>query len=132
MLISKTVILAAAKRIFKSPKSRRVALISILILVAGIHYKMLRGERNELRAENKELAADNRQLESDLALEKQAIIDARAERAATQKALDKLRKDRANDPEAQEWATEQLPPGEILRLCEALPEMEGCKNTIEL
>ena len=117
----------------KRPKIM-IGIVAVLVLAGlGIHYKMLVGERDKLRVVTAgyELAVDNFRareatLKEDLRIERTAAAIAVAERTEARRTLDVFMAGREDDPEAMEWAQQAIPIGELERLCQALPEMEGC------
>ena len=109
-----------------------IILAVLAILAFGFHYKLLVGERDKLRIIEQELidVADAFKLreatfEEDLRRERFAAGVAVAERDEARLSVETFR-DSRDDPESLEWASEQIPTGELERLCIALPEMEGC------
>lgn len=115
--------------VLKYPKIA-ISIVAVLIIGSiGVHYKVVLAERAELRADNATLRANAETLGAALAIEREAAETALQERDEAQKALEKLREGRENDPEAQAWGAVEVPAGEQLRLCEALPGMDGCQNT---
>lgn len=118
----------------KRPKAV-IGIVAVLILVGfGIHYKMLVGERDKLRVAQVgyELAVDNFRareatLQEDLRIERTAAAIAVAERTEARRTLDVFMAGREDDPESMEWAQQAIPIGELERLCQALPQMEGCQ-----
>ena len=118
----------------KRPKVM-IGIVAVLILAGfGIHYKMLVGERDKLRTAQVgfELAVDNFRareatLKEDLRISDEAAAIAVAERTEARRTLDVFMAGREDDPESMEWAQQAIPIGELERLCQALPEMEGCQ-----
>lgn len=118
----------------KRPKVM-IGIVAVLVLAGfGIHYKMLVGERDKLRVATVgyELAVDNFRareatLQEDLRIERTAAAIAVAERTEARRTLDVFIAGREDDPESMEWAQQAIPIGELERLCQALPEMEGCQ-----
>ena len=118
----------------KRPKVM-IGIVAVLVLVGfGIHYKMLVGERDKLRVATAgyELAVDNFRareatLREDLRISDEAAAIAVAERTEARRTLDVFMAGREDDPESLEWAQQAIPIGELERLCQALPEMEGCQ-----
>lgn len=117
-----------------NPKMVMLIVIGIAIAAFGIHYKMLVGERDKLRVAEQAYEAAvtafelrEATLQEDIRLAAAATAQLSADRDADRRALDTLRAGREADIEAQEWAIQQLPVGEIVRLCAALPEMVGCE-----
>lgn len=118
----------------KRPKAV-IGIVAVLILVGfGIHYKMLVGERDKLRVAQVgyELAVDTFRareaaMREDLRIERTAAAIAVAERTEARRTLDVFIAGRKDDPESMEWAQQAIPIGELERLCQALPEMEGCQ-----
>lgn len=118
----------------KNPKTIMFAVAGIAIVGFSIHYKLLVGERNKLRiAEAGYQAAvaafEQREvtLQQDIRLAAEATAELVADRDAQRTALDLLRAGREGDEEAQAWGSQQLPVGEITRLCVTLPGMVGCE-----
>lgn len=118
----------------KNPKMIAFAVVGIAIAGFGIHYKLLVGERDKLRVveagyqaavaafELREAA-----MQEDIRLAAEATAQLSADRDAQRTALDLLRTGREGDEEAQAWGSQQLPVGEITRLCATLPGMVGCE-----
>jgi len=106
------------------------AIIAVVILLIGgggvLWFKSVINERNQLRADVIVYKANQQRLKDSLESERLAASIAVIDRAKTQQALDNLREGREGDVESQEWAATPLPAGEMLRLCAALPGMEGC------
>lgn len=106
------------------------ALIAVVVLLIGgggvLWFKSVLNERNQLRADVIVFERNEKRLKDSLESERLAASTAVIDRAKTQQALDNLRESREGDIESQEWAATSLPAGEILRLCAALPGMEGC------
>ncbi len=120
----------------ENPKTILVAGISVAILLFGIHYKMLVGERDKLRVAEAGYklavsAFERREatMREDIRLAAEATANLTAERNSQISALNTLRAGRQIDADARAWGEQALPIGEIVRLCEALPEMVGCQNT---
>jgi hypothetical protein len=117
----------------KNPKTV-LSIVGVLVVVGfGVHYKMLIGERDKLRVATtayesavEAFEAREASLQADLALAQAAAAQALQDRREARRALDAFRAGREGDVEAMEWASQQLPIGEIERLCAALPDMEGC------
>ena len=124
--------------LLRSPKVLGITAVVLVLGALGVHHKLVLSERDRLRDENAALGFDletaraNQQvLEDALDLEREAAAVATAERDEARRAIDKFRAGRRDDPEAQEWASQPLPLGELERLCVALPEMDGCQPAIE-
>ena len=120
----------------RNPRTILFIVLGIVILGLGVHYKMLVGERDKLRVATVgyELAVDTFRareatLQEDLRIERTAAAIAVAERTEARRTLDVFMAGREDDPESMEWAQQAIPIGELERLCQALPEMEGCQNT---
>ena len=123
--------------ILKYPRLIGAGLLLTAVIGFGIHYRLVIGERNDLRITKIELegelakAARNAALlKEDLRLATVATAEVAAERDSQITARNTLRAGRQIDVEARMWGEQALPIGEITRLCEALPEMAGCQNTI--
>ena len=119
--------------LLRYPKLLGAGIAVVVILSIGVHYRLVIGERNELRVEKIALEFDLAKAATNIekykenarvAAEATAIVA--AERDAHRASLDLLREGREDDPEALEWAAQPLPAGELIRLCETLPEMTGC------
>ena len=119
--------------LLKYPKLLGAGIAVVVILSIGVHYRLVIGERNDLRQEKIVLELDLAKAavnaakykeNARVAAEATAIVA--AERDAHRASLDLLREGREDDPEAMEWASQPLPAGELIRLCEILPEMTGC------
>ncbi len=118
----------------KNPKTV-LTIVGILAIVAfSVHYKMLVGERDKLRVATVgyELAMETFRareitLREDLRISDEAAAIAVAERTEARRTLDVFMAGREDDPESLEWAQQAIPIGELERLCQALPEMEGCQ-----
>lgn len=113
-----------------SLKPKLVVAGVVLALVAGAawHYRHVIAENADLTNRVLQLMQDNDSLAEQVEAERQAAREARAQRAATQAALDALRAGQAADdtPEYVEWSAQRIPPTELARICTALPELEGC------
>lgn len=119
-----------------SIKKPKTILVIVMIAAIGIflaHYKMIIGERNKLEIANTAYAAaverfEAREatLQADLILAQNAASQALQDRRAAYERLEAFRRGREADDEAQVWAAQPLPAGEITRLCAALPRMAGC------
>ena len=119
--------------LLKYPKLFGAGIAVVIILSIGVHYKLVIGERNDLRAEKIVLEADLEKAAANAEKYKEnariaaiATATVTAERNADRAALDTFRAGRRADPEAVAWAAQPLPAGELIRLCEVLPEMQGC------
>lgn len=117
----------------KNPKTILFAGIGVAVLLFGIHYKLLVGERDKLRVAEAgyELAVAafierEAVMREDIRLAAEATANLAAERNSQISALNTLRAGRQIDEDARAWGEQALPIGEIVRLCEALPEMVGC------
>lgn len=117
----------------KNPKTILFIVLGVAIAGFGVHYKLLVGERDKLRVAEegykKAVAAFELReatLQEDLRLARVSIETVTAERNANRATLDEFRAGRERDPEARAWGQQQLPVGEVERLCAALPEMVGC------
>jgi len=118
----------------RNPRTILFIVLGIVTAGFGLHYKLLVGERNKLRvAETAYKAAfvawelREATLQQDIRLAAQATAELVADRDAQRTALDLLRAGREGDAEAQVWGGQQLPLGEITRLCATLPGMTGCE-----
>lgn len=101
-----------------------VAILGLLFV--GWKGRAVLAERDALRTEMTAAAETVDRLEAALQLEQEAAAHAATARADAERALTRLRKDRASDPEAVEWGAAPVPTGEQERLCAALPGLEGC------
>ena len=118
----------------KRPKVM-IGIVAVLVFAGlGIHYKMLVGERDKLRTAQvgyglaiDTFRAREATLQEDLRIERTAAAIAVAERTEARRTLDVFMAGREDDPESMEWAQQAIPIGELERLCQALPEMEGCQ-----
>ena len=135
MLISALATLANFS--FKNPKILLIGAVVLAVVVFGIHYKLIVGERDKLRVAEAgyktAVAAFIRREETmreDIRLAAEATALVTAERNSQISALNTLRAGRQIDEDARTWGEQALPISEIVRLCEALPEMVGCQNTI--
>ena len=111
-----------------------IAILGVIAAV-GMHYRHVINERDQLEVEKtafkfalEKAAASLATLQEDARIAEQATKDAMAERDANRAALTQLQAARKEDPEAVEWAAQPIPLGEVTRLCQALPEMDGCAN----
>lgn len=118
----------------KKPKTVAIIVASLAILMFGIHYKLLVGERDKLRVAEAgyrravvAFVVREEQLREDARIAAEATIKLTEQRNANISALDALRSLRQMDEEGRTWGTQPIPLGEIERLCTALPEMEGCE-----
>ncbi len=118
----------------KNPRAVLLIVLALLMVGFGVHYKLIVGERDKLRVAQVgyELAVDNFRareatLQEDLRIERTAAAIAVAERTEARRTLDVFMAGREDDPESMEWAQQAIPIGELERLCQALPEMEGCQ-----
>lgn len=116
----------------KNPKTIMTIVAILAILAFGVHYKLIVGERDKLRIVEQELldvaaAFELREatFQEDLIRERVAAGVAVAERDAARRSVEDFRNARQDD-ESIEWAADQIPIGELERLCVALPEMVGC------
>lgn len=116
----------------KNPKTVGIIAMVILAGAFGVHYKLLVGERDKLRVaeEGYKIAVTafvqrEETLQLDILLERAAAQMAVVDRDAANAALEDFR-DSRDDEESIEWASKQIPIGEVERLCVALPEMVGC------
>ena len=118
----------------KKPKTVAIIVAVLAVLTFGIHYNLLKGERDKLRVAEagyrRAISAFVQResvLREDARLAAEATATLTAERNADRAALDKLRTGRADDEESVVWGAQAIPVGEVARLCEALPEMVGCE-----
>lgn len=118
----------------KKPKTIAIAVAVMAILAFGVHYKLIVGERDKLRVAEqgyKEAVAAfvvrEATFQEDLIRERLAAGIAVAERDEARRSVEDFRNAR-QDEESVEWAGNQIPVGELERLCVALPEMVGCAN----
>ena len=125
---------ALAKMSLKRPKIAIGIAVAVAVLAVGVHYKLVIGERDKLRVATVgyELAMETFRareitLREDLRISDEAAAIAVAERTEARRTLDVFMAGREDDPESMEWAQQAIPIGELERLCQALPEMEGCQ-----
>ena len=125
---------ALASFSLKKPKTVATIAVATVAVAFFAHYKLLVGERDKLRVAQDayEVAIERfrereASLQTALENERQASILVAAERDEARRAVDVFRAGREGDAEAVEWASQSLPIGELVRLCAALPEMEGCQ-----
>lgn len=118
----------------RNPKLLLLAICAVAVGVLAIHYKMIVNERDKLEVAvaGYERAVDafrdrEASLRGAIENERRAAAAAAAARDEARRTLDIFREGRKRDPEAQEWAEQSLPVGEVERLCQALPEMDGCQ-----
>ena len=111
-----------------------IAILGVISAI-GMHYRHVVNERDKLEVQKvafqqalEKAAASLATLQEDARNAQKATQDALAERDANRAALTKLQAARKEDPEAVAWAAQPIPLGEVARLCEALPEMDGCAN----
>ena len=123
-----------AKLSLKRPKIAIGIVVAVAVLAVGVHYRLVIGERDKLRVAQVgyELAVENFRareatLQEDLRISDEAAVIAIAERTKARRTLDVFIAGREDDPESMEWAQQVIPIGELERLCQALPEMEGCQ-----
>ena len=116
----------------KNPKTVVMIAVGLAILVFGIHYKLLVGERDKLRVaeEGYKVAVAafvdrEATLQEDIRLERESARLAVVDRDAARAAVENFRNAR-QDEESLHWASKQIPIGEVERLCVALPEQVGC------
>ena len=116
----------------KNPKTVVMIAVGLAILVFGIQYKLLVGERDKLRVaeEGYKVAVAafidrEATLQEDIRLERESARLAVVDRDAARAAVEDFRNAR-QDEESLHWASKQIPIGEVERLCVALPEMVGC------
>ena len=119
----------------KKPKTVAIVVASLAILMFGIHYKLLIGERDKFRVAEagyrRAVAAfvlRESVLREDARIAAEATVRLTEQRNANISALSALRSLREMDEEGRTWGTQPIPLGEISRLCTALPEMEGCSE----
>ncbi len=117
----------------KRPKLVMAILASLVLVGFGVHYKMLVGERDKLKVATAgyeaavvQFEAREASLQADLAIAQFAASQALPDRREARERLETFRRSRKSDAEAQAWAEQLLPIGEIQRLCTALPDMAGC------
>ena len=121
--------------LLRYPKLIGAGIALALIVGFGIHYKLLTSERDQLRIEKvsfqlalKKAALNMEIMTADAVRAAEATITAARERDEAHAALDEFRAGREADPEAHAWGEQQIPSGEVARLCIALPEMAGCEE----
>ncbi len=118
----------------KKPKTVAIIVAVLAVLTFGIHYNLLKGERDKLRIAEAgykrvitAFVVRESVLREDARIAAEATATLYAERNVDRAALDKLRTGRADDEESVVWGAQAIPVGEVARLCEALPEMVGCE-----
>ena len=116
----------------KNPKTIISIVVVLVILAFGVHYKLLVGERDKLRVAEQgykdavtAFRAREATYEDDIRRERLAAGIAVAERDEARLSVEEFRNAR-QDAESIEWAADDIPIGELERLCVALPEMAGC------
>ncbi len=116
----------------KNPKTIISIVLVLVVLAFGVHYKLLVGERDKLRVaeqgyKDAVTAFRTREAtyEDDIRRERLAAGIAVAERDEARLTVEEFRNAR-QDEESIEWAADDIPIGELERLCVALPEMAGC------
>lgn len=116
------------------PKLIAGGLVVTGLLIMGAHYKLVIHQRDKLEVQNtkleQKLANKKNEIEllnTTMKVERRAAREAAADRDTMRKTLESFAKGREDDPESQAWAEQIIPEGEILRICIALPEMEGCE-----
>ena len=116
----------------KRPKIAIGVVAVIAVLAVGVHYKLLVGERDKLRVAEEgykvavaAFVVREASFQEDLIRERLAAGIAVAERDEARRSVEDFRNAR-QDEESLEWAGNQIPVGELERLCVALPEMAGC------
>ncbi len=119
----------------KNPKSVITIVVVLALGAFAIHYKLLVGERDKLRVAEEgykqavaAFQAREATLHEDLLIERAAAVTALAERNEARRSVAAFREGRSDQPSI-DWARLAIPEGESSRLCEALPEMDGCQNT---
>ncbi len=116
----------------KNPKTV-ISIVAVLAILAfGVHYKLLVGERDKLRVAEEgykvavaAFVVREASFQEDLIREREAAGIAVAERDEARLTVEEFRNAR-QDAESIEWAADDIPIGELERLCVALPEMVGC------
>ena len=128
-----SILASLARFSLKKPKTVAIIVASLAILMFGIHYKLLVGERDKLRVAEAgyrravaTFVVREAVLREDARLAAEATIKLTEQRNANVSALDALRSLRQMDEEGRMWGAQPIPLGEIERLCTALPELEGC------
>jgi len=118
----------------RNPKFIMLIALSVAVAGFGVHYKLLKGERDKLRIAEvgyrravSMFEQREKILAADLAIAEQASRNAIREREASRVALDTFREGRKDDPESVAWGATLVPLGELARLCTALPELVGCE-----
>lgn len=103
--------------------SVRIAVVLLLVAsVAGTawHYRSVISDRANLRLEIVQYQQNQRILESTLERERRAALEAQRETAEARAAVEEARRQRAADPESQDWGTTPIPPSAKERICAAL------------
>jgi Mg/Co/Ni transporter MgtE len=103
--------------------------VAFALLAGGAwHYRHTLEKNTRLVIQVLQLQADKDALVRQVEDEKRAAAIAAAERAAAQRALNRLREERAADldPEYLEWSRQRIPPSERARVCAATGAV-GCE-----
>ncbi len=118
----------------RKPKTVALTVAGIIALSLFAQHKLVLSERDKLRIaeagyKKAVTAFELREadLQEDIAIAEAYATAAIKDRAASRAALDAFRRDRT-DEESITWAAQAIPLAELRRLCEALPEMDGCQN----
>lgn len=121
----------------RNPKTVAFIVLGVVLASFAVHYKVVLGKNEELRVERaahqETIAAHERReaiFAEDARIAAAATKDAIAQREEARAALEALRRGREADPEAVAWGAQLIPLGEVARLCVALPEMDGCPDTV--
>lgn len=109
--------------------------VLMMLLGAGVHYRIVLNQRDDLRIEKisfqitiTRAAESIAAYEANAILQREATATAIADRNAAAAAVRTLREGRNDDAESMVWGAQLIPQDERDRLCVALPEMEGCVN----
>lgn len=110
--------------------NKLIVIVASLALAgaAAWHYRSVLADRAVLRMDNQVLKSQLLEAAADLDAERRAVASVRLQRDSAQAALNLLRSGRDGDEDAQQWAAQSLPPGELARLCEAMPWLSGCQD----
>jgi len=120
------------KWVLKYPKVVATGLAVIAIGAHFTHYKYLQGKVDRLTVQKQamgqalEIAQDTIIVKEEaLRIEREAVVLVTSERNNARRALSDFRAGRS-DAESIEWAAQPIPEAERARMCEAVPELEGC------
>lgn len=116
----------------KNPKTIMIGAAVFGVVMFGLHYTLLVGERDKLRVAEagyeraiSAFTAREATLKEDILLERQAAAIALSERNDARMVLEFFRSSRQDAPSIA-WASLSIPEAEMKRLCAALPRASGC------